>query len=127
LEHSLSDLPMTTVRYGHPAPAPGGGQPSISNWDGLRKYRTSGLSEVLNSRWAAWELPSSVCLGDSGSSTFFDRLPNVLHNHESIVDVASDGGIDCVSKDIRVRTDTHEIRLWIKAMIPIHLGKDPDL
>jgi hypothetical protein len=127
LEQRHADLPMTTVGYGHPAPAPGGGHPSISDWDGLRKYRTSNVSEILNSRWAAWDLPSSVCFGDSGSSTFFDRLPNVMHNRESIVAVASDGGIDCLSKDIRVRTDSLEIRQWINAVIRQHLGEDAEL
>jgi hypothetical protein len=114
---------MTTVGYGHPAPAPGGGHPSISEWDGLRKYRSSRPSEILNSRWAAWELPSSVCFGDSGSPTFFDWLPNLPQNRESIVAVASDGGIDCLSKDIRVRTDSGEIEQWIKATVRQHLGE----
>jgi hypothetical protein len=127
LERRHADVPMTTVGYGHPAPAPGGGHPSISDWDGLRKYRISRPSDILNSRWASWELPSSVCFGDSGSSTFFDRSPHIPQNRESIVAVASDGGIDCLSKDIRVRTDNREIEWWIKTMIRQYLGEESEL
>jgi hypothetical protein len=126
LQQRSVSVPMTTVGYGHPALGPDG-PPPVSAWDGLRKYRLSPVSEILNRRWAAWELPGSVCYGDSGAPTFFDRLPSVPQNQESIVAVASDGGTDCLSKDIRVRTDSQEIRHWIETMIRQHLGERTDL
>jgi hypothetical protein len=115
-------VPMTTVGYGFPAPLPGGGPPDNSQWDGLRKYRSSKLAQILNGQWASWELPGSVCFGDSGSPTFLDLLPEVPQNHQTIVAVASDGGIDCLSKDIRVRVDTHAVDQWIKDTIKQQLG-----
>jgi hypothetical protein len=99
----------------------------ISNWDGLRKYRTSGLAQILNEQWGAWELPSSVCFGDSGASTFLDRLPDVSENRETVVAVASDGGIDCLSKDIRVRVDTHAVHQWIRDTVKQVLGQQAAL
>jgi V8-like Glu-specific endopeptidase len=111
-------IPMTTVGYGHPVPDP----KFLALWDGLRKYRSSKLETVLNSVWATWQLPSSVCYGDSGAPTFFDKLPGVFRNRETIVAIASDGGADCASKDIRVRVDSHAVRQWIRQTIREKLG-----
>jgi hypothetical protein len=40
------------------------------------------------------------------------------------VAVASDGGTDCLSKDFRVRVDTHDTREWIRKTIKDELGQD---
>ena len=65
------------------------------------------------------------CLGDpkfrllrgSGSPTFLINFPEVLRDRRPIVAIASDGGIDCLSKDIRVRVDTYAVQQWIKATV----------
>jgi hypothetical protein len=68
-----------------------------------------------------------VCFGDSGASTFLDRLPDVSENRETVVAVASDGGIDCLSKDIRVRVDTHAVHQWIRDTVKQVLGQQAAL
>jgi len=114
-----SFIPMTTIGYGHEFP-----NPDLSVRDGLRKFRNSKLATVLNGVWASWELPSSVCAGDSGAPTFLNNLPEVLENRRPIVAIASDGGIDCLSKDIRVRVDTYAVQQWIKDTVKQQLGRD---
>jgi hypothetical protein len=111
-------IPSTTIGYGHEFPDPN----FLAVWDGLRKFRTSKLAKVLNGGWASWELPSSVCYGDSGSPTFINNFPEVLDNRRPIVAIASDGGIDCLSKDIRVRVDTYPAQQWIKDTVRQQLG-----
>jgi hypothetical protein len=108
---------MTPIGYGHEFP-----DHNLAVWDGLRKFRTSGLAKVLNGVWASWELPSSVCYGDSGAPTFLNNPPEVLKNSRPIVAIASDGGIDCLGKDIRVRVDTHAVQQWIKDTVRQQLG-----
>jgi len=111
-------IPETTIGYGHEFPVPN----QVAVWDGLRKFRTSKLAKVLNGVWASWELPSSVCYGDSGAPTFLNNLPEVLQNRRPVVAIASDGGIDCLSKDIRVRVDTYAVQQWIKDTVRQQLG-----
>jgi hypothetical protein len=111
-------IPMTTIGYGHEFPDPN----FLAVWDGLRKFRTSKLAKVLNGVWGSWELPSSVCYGDSGAPTFLNNPPEVLHDRRPIVAIASDGGIDCRSKDIRVRVDTYAVQQWIKDTVSQQLG-----
>jgi hypothetical protein len=111
-------IPETTIGYGHEFPDPN----FLAVWDGLRKFRTSKLAKVLNGVWASWELPSSVCYGDSGAPTFLNNLPEALQDRRPIVAIASDGGIDCLSKDIRVRVDTYAVQQWIKDMVGQQLG-----
>jgi hypothetical protein len=113
-----SFLLETTIGYGHEFPDPN----FMAVWDGLRKFRTSKLANVLNGVWASWELPSSVCYGDSGSPTFLNNLPEVLQDRRPVVAIASDGGIDCLSKDIRVRVDTYPVQQWIKDTVRQQLG-----
>jgi hypothetical protein len=126
-----AEVPMTTVGYGIPQCSlpflPGTDVLDISLWDGLRKYRSSKMAKILNGQWASWELPSSVRFGDSGSPTFFDKHTDVSANRQTIVAVASDGGIDCFTKDIRTRVDTHLVHRWIKDTIKQQLGVDADL
>jgi hypothetical protein len=110
-KEKVDGIPMSTVGYGRPVPD------RLMPWDGLRKYRLSELATVLNGVWGAWALPSSVCYGDSGAPTFFDQLPAIANNHETIVAIASDGGADCLSKDNRVRVDTLSVHQWIKQTI----------
>jgi len=107
-------IPETTVGYGHEFPDPN----FVAVWDGLRKFRTSKLAKVLNGVWASWELPSSVCYGDSGAPTFLEAL----QDRRPVVAIASDGGIDCLSKDIRVRVDTFAAQQWIKDTVGQQLG-----
>ena len=111
-------IPETTIGYGHEFPDPS----FLAVWDGLRKFRTSKLARVLNGVWASWELPSSVCYGDSGSPTFLNNLPEVLQDRRPVVAIASDGGIDCLNKDIRVRVDTYAVQHWIKDTVRQQLG-----
>ena len=84
--------------------------------------RTRLLNALIFLAAATWELPSSVCYGDSGSPTFLNNFPEVLENRRPIVAIASDGGIDCLSKDIRVRLDTHAVQQWIKDTVRQQLG-----
>jgi hypothetical protein len=111
-------IPETTIGYGHEFPDPN----FLAVWDGLRKFRVSKLARVLNGVWASWELPGSVCYGDSGSPTFLNRLPEVLQNRRPIAAIASDGGIDCLSRDIRVRVDTYAVQQWIQDTVRQQLG-----
>jgi hypothetical protein len=111
-------IPMTTIGYGHEFPDSN----FLTVWDGLRKFRASKLAKVLNGVWASWELPSSVCYGGSGAPTFLNNFPEVLQNRRPIAAIASDGGIDCLSKDIRVRVDTYAVQQWIRDTIRQQLG-----
>jgi hypothetical protein len=111
-------IPETTIGYGHEFPAPN----VVAVWDGIRKFRTSKLAKVLNGVWASWELPSSVCYGDSGAPTFLNNLPEVLQDRRPVVAIASDGGIDCLNQDTRVRVDTVAVQQWIKATVGQQLG-----
>ena len=111
-------IPSTTIGYGHEFPDPN----FLAVWDGLRKFRRSRLAKVLNGVWASWELPSSVCYGDSGAPTFLNNLPEALQDRRPVVAIASDGGIDCLSKDIRVRVDTFAVQQWIKDTVGRQLG-----
>ena len=111
---------MAFVGYGFPEPR--GGRP-FSEWDGLRKVKYSTLDTVLNDLWATWSLPGVVCSGDSGGATFFNGHPNVRKAHERLAAVASDGGLDCASKDIRVRLDSPAVQQWIRETIKTQLSK----
>jgi hypothetical protein len=117
-EPQSSFIPSTTIGYGHEFP----GDNIVAVWDGLRKFRTSKLAKVLNAVWASWELPSSVCFGDSGAPTFLNNPPEALLDRRPIAALASDGGIDCLSKDIRVRVDTYAVQQWIKDTVGQQLG-----
>jgi hypothetical protein len=119
-EPQSSFIPSTTIGYGHEVPFSDPSIPAV--WDGLRKFRTSKLAKVLNGVWAAWELPSSVCYGDSGAPTFLNSLPEVLQDRRPVAAIASDGGIDCLNKDIRVRVDTFAVQQWIKDTVGQQLG-----
>jgi hypothetical protein len=112
--------PMTFVGYGFPEPR---GTRPFSEWDGLRRIKVSTLDKVLNDVWASWSLPGVVCSGDSGGATFFNRHPRASKEHERLVAVASDGGLDCMSKDIRVRLDAHEVQKWIRQTIEDQLSR----
>ena len=99
---------MTIVGYGTTAPPPGG--PSdTSNYDGLRRWGTSTVDQVLDQDWVTFNRdPVTVCFGDSGAPTFFDGR---------VVATASDGGADCASADVRARVDSKDVRNWIKLQI----------
>lgn len=113
---------MTTAGYGHPFPGPGNTSPPASTRDGFRKYRKSKLDRVLNDRWASWELPSAVCYGDSGSPTLYDVHPHNPRDEKVLVAVASDGGADCLSTDLRSRVDAWIVQQWIKETVRQQLG-----
>jgi len=50
------------------------------------------------------------------------RLLEVIENRRPIVAIAIDGGIDCLSRDIRVRVDTYAVQQWIKDTVRQQLG-----
>ena len=108
----VAGLPMTVVGYGSTEPIARGAVPSPSMWDGSRRFRTSTFEKVVNEYWGAWRLPSRVCFGDSGAPTFVDD-PREQGAPRRLVAVVSDGGMDCASKDARVRVDTAAVQEWI--------------
>jgi hypothetical protein len=99
---------MTIVGYGTTAPSPGG-PADTSMYDGLRRWGTSTVDQVIDQEWVTFNRdPVGVCYGDSGAPTFFNGR---------VVAVASDGALDCVSADNRARVDSKEVRKWIKSQI----------
>ena len=125
LGRSASRLPMIVVGYGFPRLGPEGEVPPASEWDGWRRIKASRLDQVIDDTWASWELPSQVCFGDSGGPTFFNAHPLTGPLEMSLVAVASDGGIDCVSPDYRARVDTSPVQQWIRDTIRQHLTPLP--
>jgi hypothetical protein len=115
-------LPTIFVGYGFTQLGPGGEIPPPSEWDGWRRIKASRLDRVVDGTWASWELPSRVCFGDSGGPTFFNAHPLTSPLDVSLVAVASDGGIDCISPDYRARIDTAAVRRWIRDTIQQHLA-----
>jgi hypothetical protein len=105
------DIPgtrMTIAGYGTLMPPPGG-PGDTSNYDGLRRWGTSTVDQVIDENWVTFNRdPVTVCFGDSGAPTFFNGR---------VVAVASDGAADCASADVRARVDSKEVRQWIKSQI----------
>jgi hypothetical protein len=101
---------MTIVGYGTTAPPPGG-PADTSNYDGLRRWGTSTVDQVVDQNWVTFNRdPVTVCFGDSGAPTFFKG---------HVVAIASDGAADCASADVRARVDSKEVRNWIKSQIDL--------
>jgi hypothetical protein len=99
---------MTIVGYGTTAPPPGG-PADTSNYEGLRRWGTSTVGQVVDQNWVTFNRdPVTVCFGDSGAPTFFKGR---------VVAVASDGAADCTSADVRARVDSKDVRSWIKREI----------
>ena len=118
----LNQRMMTVVGYGSTAPIPvGPTPPPASAWDGIRRFRSSALEKVMNEFWAGWRLPSRVCFGDSGAPTFVDDPPEPAVRR--LVAVVSDGGIDCASRDMRVRVDTAAMQDWIARVVREEVGR----
>jgi hypothetical protein len=115
-------LPMVFAGYGFPALGPEGEVPPPSEWDGWRRIKASKMDHVVDDTWASWTLPSRVCFGDSGGATFFNAQPLSRPFDISLVAVASDGGIDCISPDYRARVDTAAVRRWIVETIQQHVS-----
>ena len=111
---------MLTVGYGFPRLGPNGEVPEISEWDGWRRIKASRLDRLVDDTWASWTLPSQICFGDSGSPTFFNPPVSRLFDL-SVVAVASDGGIDCISADYRARVAAAAVQQWIADTIQQHL------
>jgi len=104
----ISGTEMTIVGYGTVAPPPGG-PADTSNYDGLRRWGTSTVAQVVDQHWVTFNRdPVTVCFGDSGAPTFF---------HGRVVAIASDGAADCASADVRARVDSADVRQWIKSQI----------
>ena len=120
--HLAVKVPTAFVGYGFPEPAPGGGQPALSEWDGLRRIKASSLDRVVDDTWGSWVLPSQVCFGDSGGPTPINLHPHANESHV-IAAVASDGGIGCTSPDYRARVDTAAVQNSIKETIRLQLGQ----
>jgi hypothetical protein len=118
-------LPMIFVGYGFTELEPDGEIPPPSEWDGWRRIKASKLDRVVDDTWASWELPSRVCFGDSGGPTFFHARAQTTPPEMSLVAVASDGGIDCVSPDYRARVDSAGVQQWIRDTILQRLSGEP--
>jgi hypothetical protein len=107
-DEGVSGTRMTIAGYGTTAPPPGG-PADMSLYDGIRRWGTSTVDQVVDQHWVTFNLdPVTVCFGDSGAPTFFDRR---------VVAIASDGGADCASADVRARVDSKDVRNWIKSQI----------
>ena len=101
---------MTIVGYGTTMPPPGG-PADTSNYDGLRRWGTSTVNQVVDQNWVTFNRdPVTVCFGDSGAPTLFKGL---------VVAIASDGAADCGSADVRARVDSKDVRKWIKSQIDL--------
>jgi hypothetical protein len=99
---------MTIVGYGTTAP-PSGGPSDTSNYEGLRRWGTSTVDQVVDEHWVTFNRdPVTVCFGDSGAPTFFKGR---------VVAIASDGAADCTSADVRARVDSKDVRNWIRSEI----------
>jgi hypothetical protein len=107
-DESVPGTRMRIVGYGTTEPPPGG--PSdTSNFDGIRRWGTSTVDQVIDQHWVTFNRdPVTVCFGDSGAPTFLNGR---------VVAVASDGAADCVSADVRARVDSKAVRNWIKSQI----------
>lgn len=123
LEHpgAVGEL-MVVAGYGFLNSLPGGVSPPYSEWDGLRRIKISRLQRVVDNEWASWSLPGIVCYGDSGAPTFFTDNPLAGWWHARVVAVASDGGLDCFTRDDRARVDTVAAQDWIRQTIIDVLG-----
>ena len=113
-----AQTPMTIV--GYPLPS---AEAEESDWDGLRRFRTSRLTAVLDDTWATWSLPSNVCFGDSGGPIFLNLRAGGGAETERLVANVSDGGIDCLSANTNARLDSEAIRSWIRQTISEVLGQ----
>ena len=109
--------------YGVTAPAPGGGPPDPSEFDGKRRIRASIFLSVVNDTWGIWSLPSHVCFGDSGGGIIADAHPNNKKTDQQLVANVSDGGIDCLSANNNNRLDTPSVQKWIRKTIKDVLGE----
>jgi hypothetical protein len=109
-DERISGTRMTIAGYGTTAPPPGG-PGDLSLYDGVRRWGTSTVDEVIDQNWVTFSLdPVTVCFGDSGAPTFFNGR---------VVAIASDGAADCASADVRARVDSKEVRHWIKSQIDL--------
>ena len=109
-DEGIGGTRMTVVGYGTTA-APPGGPADTSLYDGVRRWGTSTVGEIIDQHWVTFGLdPVTVCYGDSGAPTFFNGR---------VVAIASDGAADCASADVRARVDSKEVRHWIKSQIDL--------
>jgi hypothetical protein len=106
---------------GYPLPSPDSEE---SNWDGLRRFRTSSLETVLDENWATWSLPSNLCFGDSGAPILLNLRSGGGAETERLMANVSDGGIDCLSANTNARLDTSAVQKWIRETIRSVLGED---
>src|SRR5437773_2593728 len=113
-----AQTPMTIV--GYPLPS---AEAEESDWDGLRRFRTSRLTADLDDTWATWSLPSDVCFGDSGGPIFLNLRADGGVQTERLVANVSDGGIDCLSANTNARLDTETVQTWIRQTIREVLGE----
>jgi hypothetical protein len=116
--------PMLFVGYGFRELSPEGEILPVSEWDGWRRIHASRMERVVDDTWASWTLPSQVCFGDSGGPTFLQKDPLGGPFDLALVAVASDGGIDCLSRDDRARIDTSAVQQWITETIQELLSRE---
>ena len=116
--------PMLFVGYGFRELSPEGEILAVSEWDGWRRIHASRMERVVDDTWAWWTLPSQVCFGDSGGPRFLQKDPLGGPFDLALVAVASDGGIDCLSRDDRARVDTSADQQWITGRIQDFLSRE---
>jgi hypothetical protein len=79
------------------------------NYEGLRRWGTSTVDEVVDQNWVTFSRdPASVLFADSSAPTFLNGR---------VVAIALDGAADCASADVRARVDSKEVRNRIKSQI----------
>jgi hypothetical protein len=90
--------------------------------------RLNGIQEVTGSipvrstNHSAEGATVGLSLKNELRPTFFSAHPLTRPLDFSLVAVASDGGIDCVSADYRARVDTTAVQRWIRDTIQQHVS-----
>jgi hypothetical protein len=113
------------VGYGFTEPAPAGGRPPWSHWEGIRRYHLKSLDRVLDQRSAQWELPGNICFVDSGGPVFFGPVSESGTKRRTIVATVAAGGGDCNSLSYHMRVDNEEVQSWIEGQIQQFLKTHP--
>jgi hypothetical protein len=118
---------MTVAGYGFLDSLPGGGEPPLDEWLGVRRVRAMELFEsVIDQSWARWMEPSGICFGDSGGAILVDMAaqPSSVPN-QRLVAVVSDGGDPiCGTNNVHARVDTVDTQQWIRETIRAVVGQD---
>jgi hypothetical protein len=101
---------MTIVGYGLPRSIPV--EQRWKQWDGLRRFRSKRLVQVVDDAWATWTLPGEVCNGDSGGPIFVTSSQGT--GMAVVATVSYAGGCRA---SIHARVDTQAVQTWIAETI----------